>query len=222
MKRNIFIIKKVNIKLIIIFLFFLILMSIILLINNVCLSDIYTEKMIDISNNEEIYERINKLQNDIMVSSNVNLKYNKPIEKEKILPEKYKECIVIGKIEIPKIKLNTYILGETNNRTLNISVTKLCGPHINEKGNLCLTGHNYNKKNMFGNLKKLEINDKIKIMDMYGDTISYKVYKIGTVKPNELECLSQETQEEREVTLITCTNGAIKRLLVKCIEEYDE
>lgn len=222
MKRNIFIIKKVNIKLIIIFLFFLILMSIILLINNVCLSDIYTEKMIDISNNEEIYERINKLQNDIMVSSNVNLKYNKPIEKEKILPEKYKECIVIGKIEIPKIKLNTYILGETNNRTLNISVTKLCGPQINKKGNLCLTGHNYNKKNMFGNLKKLEINDKIKIMDMYGDTISYKVYKIDTVKPNELECLSQETQEEREITLITCTNGAIKRLVVKCIEEYDE
>lgn len=37
----------------------------------------------------------------------------------------------------------------------------------------------------------------------------------------ETECLSQNTNGEREITLITCTTGAIKRLIIKAIELYD-
>lgn len=62
----------------------------------------------------------------------------------------------IGKLEIPKIDLTTYILSETDKNTLKISVTKLCGPKINEVGNLCIAGHNYNNSNMFKDLKNLE------------------------------------------------------------------
>lgn len=129
--------------------------------------------------------------------------------------------MVIGKLEVPKINLVTYILPETNKETLNKSVTKLCGPKVNGVGNLCITGHNYHKDNMFGDLKEVEINDKIYLTDNNGNKIEYGVYEICKVYPEEVECLSQDTKGEREVTLITCTTGAVKRLIVKAVEIYD-
>ena len=113
------------------------------------------------------------------------------------------------------------LLSETNKETLDKSVTKLCGPNINEVGNFCILGHNYNKSNMFGNLKKLEINDVIILTNIYGQQVQYMVYDIYKVYPDEVECLSQETYGNRDVTLITCTTGAIKRLVIKTTEVYD-
>lgn len=128
---------------------------------------------------------------------------------------------VIGKLEIPKIDLTTYILADTSKETLNKSVTKLCGPKVNGVGNLCITGHNYHKENMFGDLKKVELNDKIYLTGANGNSVEYVVYDIYTVYPKEVECLSQATAGERQITLITCTTGAIKRLIVKATEVYD-
>ena len=145
----------------------------------------------------------------------------KKVMSQKILPTDIDGFEVIGKLEIPKLNLSTYILSETNDDTLSKSVTKLCGPNINEAGNFCILGHNYNKKTMFGNLKKIEINDKVILTNMYGQKVEYIVYDIYKVYPNEVECLSQETYGNREVTLITCTTGAIKRLIIKATEIYD-
>ena len=139
----------------------------------------------------------------------------------KILPEEIDGFEVIGMLEIPKINLSTYILAETSEETLKTSVTKLCGPNINEVGNFCILGHNYNKKTMFGNLKKLEINDTAILTNVYGQKVEYIVYDIYKIYPDEVECLKQETYGNRELTLITCTTGAIKRLVVKLTEIYD-
>lgn len=137
------------------------------------------------------------------------------------MPKEINGYTIIGKIEIPKIKLETYILEQTTKESLNESVTKLCGPKINGLGNFCIVGHNYNSETMFKNLKNLEIGDKILITDVYDQTIDYVIYDIYKVYPKETECLSQETNGEREITLITCTTGAIKRLIVKAREIYD-
>lgn len=74
---------------------------------------------------------------------------------------------------------------------------------------------------MFGKLKELEKGDKIILTDTYNRSVIYTVSTINQVKPDEVDVLSQNTQGEREVTLITCTKGAIKRIIVKAIEEYD-
>jgi len=74
---------------------------------------------------------------------------------------------------------------------------------------------------MFSKLKKIEKNDKILLTDIYDENKEYVVYDIYKIKPDEVECLSQETEGEREITLITCTTGALKRLVVKAIEVYD-
>ena len=142
-------------------------------------------------------------------------------QKEIDFPKEIENVEVIGKLEIPKIDLITYILAQTSKENLNKSVTKLCGPKVNGVGNLCITGHNYHNGRMFGKLKKIEIGDIIKITDMKGITIEYQVYDTYKVYPKETDCLLQETGGERQITLITCTTGAIKRLIVKAVEIYD-
>ena len=54
---------------------------------------------------------------------------------------------VIGKIVIPSIQIDYPILRCTTDELLKIAPTKLCGPDINEKGNLCIIGHNYHNSN---------------------------------------------------------------------------
>lgn len=176
--------------------------------SDVIISNITEEKEV---NNIPKYSNTNRT-----VYTSSNIKENK-ID----FPEEVDGYKVIGKLEIPKIELTTYILSETSKDSLNKSVTKLCGPKINGIGNVCITGHNYNKKNMFSNLNKLENGDKIFITDTKGNKVEYLVYDKYKVYPKETECLSQETEGEREITLITCTTGAIKRLIIKAVELYD-
>lgn len=178
-------------------------------------------------NNSEVFEEnikenttidVNSIKQTPQPASKSNYK---KIEAYTNMPQEIDGYEVIGRLEIPKIELNTFILSETTKTSLNKSVTKLCGPKVNGLGNLCITGHNYINDKMFSKLKKLENYDKILVTDIYDNTVEYVVYDTYKVKPDEVECLSQETEGEREVTLITCTTGALKRLIVKGVEVYD-
>ena len=150
---------------------------------------------------------------EIKVNKNINLK-----EYENF-PKEYRGYKTVGKIKIPKIEIEKYILEETTEKSLKAGVTKTYGPKANEIGNFCISGHNYIQT--FGKLKELEIGDKIIITDTYNREVVYQVYKMYKVNPTDTSCLSQETGGEREITLITCTLGAIKRNIIKAIEVYD-
>ena len=138
------------------------------------------------------------------------------------IPSKYTGYPVIAKLEIEKINLDTLVLKEHNKQTLATSVTKFFGANPNEIGNFCIAGHNYITKNMFHNLKKVNVSDKIKLTDLTGRSINYKVYKKSTVLPNETQCLSQKTNGRTELTLITCTTDSSKRIVIKAIKEGEE
>lgn len=138
------------------------------------------------------------------------------------IPSKYNGYPVIAKLEIEKINLDTLVLKEHNKQTLATSVTKFFGANPNEMGNFCIAGHNYITKNMFHNLKKVNVGDKIKLTDLTGRSINYKVYKKSTVLPNETQCLSQKTNGRTELTLITCTTDSSKRIVIKAIKEGEE
>lgn len=135
------------------------------------------------------------------------------------MPRELNGFKVIGKITIPKLEVEKYILEETSKESLLESVTKICGPDINKTGNLCLAGHNYG--DTFGKIGSLENGDVIQITDTYNRSIKYQVFELERVSPYDTSCLSQETNGEREITLVTCTLGAIKRIVVKAIEIYD-
>ena len=138
------------------------------------------------------------------------------------IPSKYNGYPVIAKLEIEKINLDTLVLKEHNKQTLATSVTKFFGANPNEMGNFCIAGHNYITKNMFHNLKKVNVGDKIKLTDLTGRSINYKVYKKSTVLPNETQCLSQKTNGRTELTLINFTTDSSKRIVIKAIKEGED
>ena len=126
------------------------------------------------------------------------------------------EYRVIGKIVIPKISIQYPIIYETSESYLKIAPTKLFGPDINEVGNLCIVGHNYRNKQFFSRLSELNIGDKVYLTSNNGNDMTYLVYDKYEIEENDMECTSQDTKGNIELTLITCTSKKKKRLVVKC------
>lgn len=206
--------KRKN-KIIIVNLFLIFIVLIILLF---VILDIYKENKIGKSN-----------YNVQGVSTNVNKKEENKINENKTNEEKkyikedvpleYKGYTVISKLEIPKIDLETYVLEEYLEETLNVSVVKFYGANPNEVGNFCIAGHNFKNKNMFKNLKKLSVGDNLFIIDNNIGRVEYEIFDIYKVNPKDVACLSQETNGKKEVTLITCTNDSKERIIVKAREK---
>lgn len=130
------------------------------------------------------------------------------------IPEKMGTYDVLGIIVIDKIGIQKNILNKTTDDSLNISVTKFYGPNPNEQGNFCITGHNY--KEIFADLVRLKIDDTFYIIDKANlQKITYKIYDMYTVNPTQLDCLNQETNGKKEVTLITCNPRGINKIYYK-------
>ena len=130
----------------------------------------------------------------------------------------YKGYPVIAKLEIPSIDLITDVLSDYSEENLKISVTKFYKGKPNQVGNFCIVGHNYITSNMFHNLNKLEVNEKIYLTDKLYGKKEYYIYKKEIVNPKDVSCLSQETDGNMELTLITCTADSKKRIIIKARE----
>ena len=128
------------------------------------------------------------------------------------------EPFVIGIIKIDKINLNYSILSISNNELLDISVCRFAGPMPNEIGNLCIAGHNYVDYKFFSRLNELELGDKITIFGLNGVSKDYSIYDMYEIKSNDISITSQDTNNLRIVTLITCNNVNGKRLVVQAKE----
>ncbi len=85
-------------------------------------------------------------------------------------------------------------------------------------GNMCVAGHNYNSYKFFSKLKELKIGDSINIYDLSGKKVKYTVYDSYETDYDNLNCLNQDTNGKREITLITCNNIKNKRRVVKASE----
>ena len=140
------------------------------------------------------------------------------VEKEYIETE-FKGYKVCAKLNIPIINLETYVLEEYSKQALLTSVTKFYGGEPNKVGNFCIAGHNYGPTNMFQNIKKLKVKDEIFLTDTNGNKFKYLIYDMYTVLPNETRCLSQKTNGNTELTLITCTPDSERRIIVKAIHD---
>ena len=67
-------------------------------------------------------------------------------------------------------------------------------------------------------IKQLEIGDEIKLTDLYNNTITYEIFDIYSVDPNDTSILESVDENSREVTLITCAKGHVERLITKARE----
>ena len=118
-------------------------------------------------------------------------------------------------LEYPRLGISYPILSEQNESLLKISLCKYWGPSPNQVGNYCIVGHNYASGKMFGKVLGAKIGDTFTLSDINGNTVTYKVYDIYKVDPEDVRCTSQLTNGKKEVTLITCKEYGTKRLIVK-------
>lgn len=153
---------------------------------------------------------------NMQVASENELAQNK--ENDVNLPEKYKGYVVDAKLEIPKIDLDTYVFAEYDEDAMWLCPTKYYGPRPNEVGNYCIAAHNYNKENMFDKIIKLKEGDAIYLSDNENGKQEYSVYAVYKVEPDNTKPLSQETNGDKEVTLITCSDFSSLRIIVKAFE----
>ncbi len=152
--------------------------------------------------NNQFLNQIENMETNIETIEEVNEINTSTIVKVD-MPNEIENYKVIGQLVIDKIELKKYILNKTTDYSLNLSVTKLYGPNVNEQGNFCIIGHN--SEGVFIKLKKLNIGDTFYIIDKQNcEKVTYKIYDKYTVIPTNLDCLNQNTNDKREVTLITC------------------
>lgn len=162
----------------------------------------------------EVYEELDELEEYITDNS----KYNKEIDSVEYESDNYKRGKIIAIMTIDKLDLKYPILKEDTEENLKVAPAKFWGADPNEIGNLCVVGHNYGNSKYFSKLSSLMAGDIVKVMDTQGNDVSYKVYEKKIINENDLSCTSQLTNGKKEVTLITCTDNSIERLVVKCIE----
>ncbi len=159
------------------------------------------------SDYEEVFNEENLEYSDYNTETNEKMK--------RITNADGKEYLIIGKIYIPDIEISYPVIYKTSEEYLKIAPTKLSGPEIGEIGNLSIIGHNYNNKEFFSEIKKLKVNDSIYVYDINGTQYEYIVYNSYEVNETDVSCLDQNTNGNKELTLITCTNNDKIRLVVK-------
>ena len=150
------------------------------------------------------------------------IKFRKPAEEEVVetaeevdeskLPKTYEGYEVLGQIVIEKVGIENYILDSTETDAMDKAPVKLYGDTINQEGNFCIAGHNYDE--MFAKLIDLEVGDQFYIEDQEGIIQDYKITEILEVEPSDLNPLMPVT-DKIQVTLITCEEEATQRLVIK-------
>jgi LPXTG-site transpeptidase (sortase) family protein len=144
------------------------------------------------------------------------------IEEEPVVEENvgmastYNGYKVLGKIVFDDYDIEQYILDSTEDKALENGVIKLYGGTLNNYGNFCIAGHNY--EGVFKKLSEMNIGDTFKIIDTDMNETIYEIKDIYQVEPDDLSALLQ-SDEKVEITLITCEDGATTRLIVKAEEK---
>ncbi|WP_415331588.1 class D sortase [Clostridium perfringens] len=159
------------------------------------------------SEEQELKNEDNQIEQNID-NGNSNIQVNKKFNSS----VNTKNENIIGILKISSINLEAPImLGEEN---LDYVVAKYRNsPSFGESGNVILAGHNNMKGSIFRSLHKLKIGTIVEIQSN-NKVYKYKITEREIVEPNNSSLLSQDLSK-KEITLITCTNHAKQRLILK-------
>ncbi len=139
----------------------------------------------------------------------------KEIQKNQIHTVNYNGYTILGRIEIPKVGINTVILKEQTYAAMNIGAIKTYGVDLNEPGGFVISAHNFRGRTpFFYPVLNLKQGDPIYIYDVKGDKRKYLVDSVSRyVSPNDTSYLSH--YDGYHLTIVTCENGGKSRIVVK-------
>ncbi len=137
---------------------------------------------------------------------------------DKDIPSSLDGYDVVGQIVMDKYDSTRNILSICTEDSLNVSPTQLLmNPSINEPGNFCIIGHNWD--DLFQYLSEMEKGDTFYLISRKAKTkVKYKIDRVYVCEPDDLSCLEQNEDGKREVTLITCVIGGARRIIAKAYE----
>lgn len=120
----------------------------------------------------------------------------------------------IGVISIPSLNIKLPIMRETDYDRLAISPCKYYGNITTN--DLVLCAHDY--INQFGKISNLKEDDIVIITDVLGNNYVYKVVLTEELNPTDI---TNMIDSPFDLTLYTCSYGALKRITVRCNRIYD-
>ena len=131
----------------------------------------------------------------------------------------YRDFVMVGTIEIPRTGIRYPILERGTDRSLDVSVAVMWPGNpedrLNEPGNVVIMGHNYRNGRFFSNNQRLSIGDVIHITDVRGRRVTYTIYEMFETTAVDTSYITRDTGGATEITLTTCTDDSVNRLIVK-------
>ena len=132
--------------------------------------------------------------------------------------EKSNNNNIFATIEIPKLNIKYPIFSKLTEENLKISPCKFYGDNLEDYGNICIAGHNYDNGKFFSNIVLLNADD---IIYIYSNNIkySYSIISKYEVNPNDLTPIFEYDINKKNLTLVTCNNLNGNRIIIKAIEK---
>ena len=168
-------------------------------------------------------ERIVENEKDEILNVNIRTEKPEPVEATEEPQEPvlipldpiYKGFEVAGKITIPKTGVDSPFLNAVTVSGMEEAPCLLYKTgEINVSGNTFIVGHNYRNGTLFSNNNNLEIGDKIIITAMDGSSREYTVYNKFITTAEDTDYLKRETGDSTEITLQTCTDDDLNRIII--------
>jgi sortase A len=122
---------------------------------------------------------------------------------------------LIGRIEIPRLRLSTVVIEGIDTTTLRRAVGHFPGTALpGQPGNVCIAGH---RDTFFRPLRGIRKGDEITVTTLHGSS-RYRVDFTKVIKPEDIEVLDRS--DDALLTLVTCypfdyVGAAPKRFVVR-------
>jgi sortase A len=148
------------------------------------------------------------------VSTNPGRQSGVPVERPAPAPGS-----VIGRIEIPRLRVSTIVRAGSDARTLRLAVGHIPGTaYPGEPGNVGLAGH---RDTFFRRLADIRTDDEIRLVTPQG-TFTYRVDRTDVVGPEDVWVL--DPTGTPTLTLVTCypftyVGSAPERFVVRALRE---
>ena len=118
----------------------------------------------------------------------------------------------VGYLELPTLELKLPVMSKWDYTRLQIAPCRQFGSSRTD--DLVIAAHNY--QNHFGRLKELSVGDTVIFTDMEGIVSTYRIGKIETLNPTEVDAVQNSGHD---LVLYTCTKGGKTRVTVFCDRE---
>ena len=120
---------------------------------------------------------------------------------------------VTAVVEIARVNLRAEVVEGTDAKTLKVYAGKFAhSVNPGQIGNFSIAAHNNIDTELFRNLYKVNIGDIIRVATKDNE-YKYRVTKKFVILPTQVEVT--DNGDKAEITMITCTRGTKRRLVVK-------